>query len=624
MNVSILDFGAAVSNGAVENGRAIQHAIDAAHTAGGGVVEVPAGIFQTSNVILRSNVTLYLAPGSVLSGSRDFRHYTQTAVPMPTVNMCGCPPKSPDACWCGLVQAEGAKNIAICGSGTLEGNGQGHAYFPHPDDPYSRRPTLFFFDRCTNVRLEGVTLRNPAKFSVLGNRSDTIWMENVRVFSWDTENGDGLDVDGCSNVVIRSCILEAGDDCISLKCTDPAWPCRNIVISQCILRSVWAGFRMGTESSADMKDILLSDCVFERCNDALKIQVCSTGVYENVRIQNVSMRDVHRPLFMTINSFQLAKKDTSIRPRLGGLRNVEIDGMTAYMSKDSGEYQRNCFVISGDPKCAVEGVNLRNMRVVFDGPMEPGSYERVDVPEYLDYSMLYADIFSINGGYPAAGLFLRHIRGLTMENCRLIREDGDPRPMIFGYDLQDVTLRRIRAAGSPVFFQAEESGIRLEDCTLEDAAACVTAIPEPLQQRFRDFRRISAETDALLETLAAAVDQARACPVRQTVADWEKTPEIWTTELTLTGRIRWLYLVTYGHVIVTVNGEEAGRCCLPELYDNQCAWAVDLRRFGPGNAVVALHWLEPEREGGIVCKLPFGAFRALRPGLRGDAELFSI
>ena len=189
MNVSILEYGAAVDLTPVANGAAIQKAIDAVHAAGGGVVEVPAGIFQTSNVILRSNVTLYLAPGSVLSGSRDFRHYVQTAVPMPTVNMCGCPPKSPDACWCGLIQAEDAENIAICGSGTLEGNGQGHAYFPHPDDPYSRRPTLFFFDRCTNVRLEGVTLRNPAKFSVLGNRSDTIWMENVRVFSWETENG---------------------------------------------------------------------------------------------------------------------------------------------------------------------------------------------------------------------------------------------------------------------------------------------------------------------------------------------------------------------------------------------------------------------------------------------------
>ena len=618
---SILDFGASTEQTYKVNGRAIQAAIEQAHRSGGGVVEVPAGVFNTTNVKLLSNVTLELAPGSVLNGSLDYHDYTLSGASYSLVEMMGIPAAGTEAYWCALVYAEQAENISICGSGTLEMNGQGHDYFPHPEDPCARRPMGFFFDQCTNVRISGITFRDPAEYAILGHRSDTILLENLRVFSWESENGDGLDFNGCSNILIRACIVEAGDDAISLKTTYPDWPCRNVIISDCILRSVWAGFRMGTESTADMKDILISNCMFERCNDGLKIQCCSTGVYENVLIRNVSMRDVHRPIFMTTNSFRLARADHSVRPRMGGIRNVQIDGMTAYMSKDSGEYQRNCCIISGVPKCAIEEVSLRNIRMVFDGPMEPGAFERVDVPEYLDYSFLYADIFSINGGFPAAGLFLRHVKDLTMENCRLIREDDDPRPMVVGYDLEDVSLRSVRVSGSPAFFQAENSQIRLEDCTFEGQPAAVEPFPAHLQQRFADFRKVTAETDALFDRLAATVDQAEACAVEKPVEGWEKTEDRWTTELELTEGSKWLKLVSYGAVEVRINGTLAGSVRLHEMYDNICAWAVDLRRFGAGRAVVELRWLEPGKSGGIDCVLPFGRFAPFAPGLCGTAKL---
>ena len=72
-NVSILDFGAAVSD-RVQTA-AIQNAIDACFLAGGGRVVIPCGVFLTGAVRLRSRVELYLESGAVLRGSRDPADY---------------------------------------------------------------------------------------------------------------------------------------------------------------------------------------------------------------------------------------------------------------------------------------------------------------------------------------------------------------------------------------------------------------------------------------------------------------------------------------------------------------------------------------------------------------------
>lgn len=620
MSYSICEFGASVENSAAANGRAIQRAVDHAAAQGGGTVVIPAGRYEAAHIQLRSHIRLELDAGAVLVGSLRYEDCTCSSTPYPSVDMMGIPSPATDTCWAALLWAEDAEDITVCGSGTLEGRGM---HYPTPEDPMLRRPMLLFFERCSQVRVQGITLRNPSMYAFLASRSRELRLDGLRVYSWETENGDGLDFNGCEDVMIRDCLVESGDDAISLKTTYPGYPCRNVVISGCILRGVWSGFRMGTESTASMQDILLTNCIMERCSDGIKIQDCAAGTYENVQITGISMRDVHRPVFLTINSFRLSKYDSSIRPPMGGIRDIVIDGLTAYMAQTSGDYQRNCFVLSGCPKQKLQNITLRNIQVEFCGEAEPGSFGRVDVPEFLDYSFLYADIFSINGGYPASGIFMRHIDGLTLEHCRLIRRDDDPRPLLLGYDLSGARLRDIEAVGGGGFFQTQDSEITLHRCTYNDDAAQLQSFPEQLAQRYHNFIRESEQTDHLLDTLARTVDLAQACPVQHIIAPnaWEKAPGIWQTSITVSPNTQWLLLVSCGDLEVLIDGVPAGQCLLPKTYRNLCAWAVSLDKISPGTVTITLRWLEPEDRNGPVCRLPFGEFLAMKPGLYAPARL---
>ena len=71
---SILDFNAK-GDGTSKNTEAIQQAIDACHEAGGGKVIVPAGIYHTGAIRLKSHVNLHLEEGAILSFSTDESDY---------------------------------------------------------------------------------------------------------------------------------------------------------------------------------------------------------------------------------------------------------------------------------------------------------------------------------------------------------------------------------------------------------------------------------------------------------------------------------------------------------------------------------------------------------------------
>ena len=624
---NVLDHGAAVGASARQNQRAFQAAIDAAHAAGGGTVYIPAGRFVSGTVSLRSNVTLHLAAGALLMGSTDHKDYRFSDARWPWVHMAGIPDTGAQAGTTGLIMAIDAENIAIEGHGTIDGNGQGHVHFPAPTDPHQRRPMLLYFDRCKNIRVTDVRLRHPAMFTIWCARSRKVVIRGVDVYSWETENGDGFDFNGSSDVSISDCFIEAGDDAISLKTPYRGFPCRNYAISNCVMRSRWAAFRMGTESSADMSEIVLSNCVFENCNDGIKIQDCSQGVLENVRVSNVVMRGVHRPVFITVGSFRLSRDDVSIRPPLGGLRGIRLHGITARMPAQGEEYQRNCFVISGCPGKPVEDVRISDCQFIFDGPMHEGALGRVDVPELLDYTFMYADVFSINGDYPAAGMFLRHIDGIAVRDCQLLRAAEDPRPMVFASAVRAGLLRDVEASGTPLLLQCVDAEFALSGCRSNGAGVdCAAPLSAEQTERYRSFVDESRAVDALFARSAQMVDRAESLARMETLPDkaWEKSRDIWRAQVELSAPTVMLWLVTYGEVELWINGAPDGASRLPRLYRNMHCWAVDasalVRR---GMNELELRWLDPGDRGGIACKLPFGVFEPLSAGLLAPLRIYS-
>ena len=187
----ICSFGA-TGDGKTLNTAAIQKAINACHAAGGGRVVVPAGVFLTGSVRLKSRVVLRIEAGATLRGSPDIREYGLETAPLNWGGWWKFVSHQLAPC---LIYAEDAEQIGLEGQGTVDGQGgRLRKVFPNAGD--SRRPMLVRFQHCRGVTVRDLTLLDPASFTTFFVRSRDIAIEGVTIRSRETGNGDGLDFDG--------------------------------------------------------------------------------------------------------------------------------------------------------------------------------------------------------------------------------------------------------------------------------------------------------------------------------------------------------------------------------------------------------------------------------------------
>jgi len=239
--VNITEFGAVAGEPAVQTA-AIQRAVDHVHSAGGGTVVVPEGVFATGGIVLRSNITLRLMRGAVLAGSRNLLDYMPYDLPKPPEATRRYDP------WCrwnnAVIKAVDAENIAILGeagslidgSNSIDPIGeQGH-----------RGAHGINLHRCRNIMLEGYRIANAGNFS-----HAVFFCENLAMRKVHVQNGkDGLNVRGTSNIHVSGCLFETIDDCVA------GYGNQNVVIRD----SRFTTFSHGIRFSAS--NMLVEDCHF--------------------------------------------------------------------------------------------------------------------------------------------------------------------------------------------------------------------------------------------------------------------------------------------------------------------------------------------------------------------------
>ena len=246
MDYRITDFGAVVSD-ALQT-EAIQKAIDTCFLAGGGRVVVPAGIFLTGGIRLRSNVTLYLEAGAILEGSwnpDDYSAYLEDTLEPLDLDAPRHPSRSVDpfSRWNnGLIKAINARNIAIIGEPGSYLDGV-NCYDPEGEENY-RGPHMINIQNCENIRLEGYTIRRSANWAHAIFCSQNITCRKVAVYG----GHDGFDIRTCDHTIIEDCIFHTGDDCIA------GFDNHDVVIRNCDLNCACNVFRF---SGAD---VLIENC----------------------------------------------------------------------------------------------------------------------------------------------------------------------------------------------------------------------------------------------------------------------------------------------------------------------------------------------------------------------------
>lgn len=341
-SVNITDFGA-VADGKTLNTEAINNAIKDVNSKGGGKVVIPAGLWLTGPIELKSNVNLYTEQNSLILFTDDFNAYPILETSFEGLETRRC--QSPISAW-------NAENIAITGYGVFDGSGdswrpvkkgkmtasqwksllasggvvENDVWYPtagslkgakackefnnpegiETDEEWNEirpwlRPVLLNIVKSKKVLLEGVTFKNSPSWCLHPLSCEHITIKDVKVFNpWYSQNGDALDLESCNHALIINNVFDAGDDAICIKSGKDedgrkrGEPCQNVIVKNNVVLHGHGGFVVGSEMSGGVKNIYVSDCTFLGTDVGLRFKSTRGrgGVVENIHIHNINMIDI--------------------------------------------------------------------------------------------------------------------------------------------------------------------------------------------------------------------------------------------------------------------------------------------------------------------------------------------
>lgn len=295
----------AVGDGVANDTAAIQRAVDACAEAGGGTVHVPPGRYLCGTIRLRSRVNLHLELGATLYASDDVALY-------PLADKVLYKPGEIRA----LLLADGVEDIALTGLGVIAGRGVGHATW-HEANAMAFRPVVIYFRDCRRVKVLDLTIRDSIFWTVHLLRCVDVLVRDITIDNrWP--NSDGIDPDGCRNVLISGCNIVAGDDCVCIKSTQGD-VCENIAVTNCVLSTTCAALKLGTEGEGDIRNISFTNCVIHNSDVAVGLYAKDRGNYDNVQFANLVIQsEAEFPIVID------ATPRDYTDPRVGAIRNVTI------------------------------------------------------------------------------------------------------------------------------------------------------------------------------------------------------------------------------------------------------------------------------------------------------------
>ena len=510
-------FGAK-GDGKVLDTPAINKAIEAAASAGGGTVRFPAGTYLSFSIRLKSNIALYLDAGTTILAADPNEHKGNYDLPEP--NEWDMYQDFGHSHWQNsLIWGIGLENVSILGPGRIDGKGltrrgPGPRAEARPGDmpvslaggpPDNRTQTplsegaqrtpnnsmqgqgnkAIALKLCRNITLRDFSILRGGHFALLATGVDNLTIDNIKV---DT-NRDGFDIDACRNVRISNCSVNSpNDDGICLKSSFGlgfARATEHVTIINCQVTGYDVGsfldgtfkrtqqqapdrdgptgrIKFGTESNGGFKNITISNCVFDHSR-GLALETVDGGVIEDITVTNITMRDVTTaPLFLRLGSRMRGPKDTPI----GMMRRVNISDIVV-----SDAYPRYASIISGIPAHPIEDVHLSNIRIIYRGGGTKDD-AAIDPPEretsYPEPSMF--------GTIPAYGFFIRHVKGLEMSNVDVSFAKDDWRPAfvlsdVIGADFNHVKAMRATDVSTFVLKNVEDFSLHhckgLSDVRLE-------------------------------------------------------------------------------------------------------------------------------------------------------------
>jgi len=342
MMLNITDFGAKAEEG-FNNAEAIQAAINKAHQLGGGTVVIPGGKFYSTTIHLKSYVTLHLESGCRLTAWPTIEDYAidKECQTMDRAAHFGIY----------LIYAEDAEYITISGSGVIDG--QGPCFWEEITAPRKWIPAkiprvspLLDFRNVNDLRISDVTLYDSPGWTLHAFKCERVWIRGIRIDNYMFgPNTDGLDINGCRDVMVSDCHISCSDDCIVLKTTENSQTCERVTVTNCVLKTNCVALKCGTESWFDFRQITMSNCVAYQCNRLFGLYSFDGATMEQIQVYNVSGDTktgfpLNRPIHIDTRKRNEDSKPSLIRDVVINGLNVNTDGRILLTAAEGSRVER--------------------------------------------------------------------------------------------------------------------------------------------------------------------------------------------------------------------------------------------------------------------------------------------
>lgn len=321
---NIIDYGAK-GDSITLNTTAIQKAIDACTP--GGTVIIPAGIFLSGALFLKSDMTLYIEKGGVLQGSTDIADY----YPIIPTRFEGWKVESfSSLITAGKLDVSGkvyVKNLTIRGKGKISGGDSKLGKAMTAAKGIRSRGRLMCLMNCMNVDIQGLTVEKPPCWTIHYAFCQNVSIHDLKISS-TASNGDGIDPDSSIDSYIFNCSFSTGDDCIAIKSgKNPEGnvvgkPTENVWITNCdFIRG--HSLAIGSEMSGGVKNVMVRDCEIGNLFYGLQIKGSKErGGY----VENIIVKDCDLQQIKIVTSFNY-NNDGAPAPDMPVFRNMEFSNL---------------------------------------------------------------------------------------------------------------------------------------------------------------------------------------------------------------------------------------------------------------------------------------------------------
>lgn len=416
--VSIVDFGG-VGNGKALNTDAFSKAIDALSKKGGGKLVVPAGVWYTGPIVFKSNINLHLDKGALILFSSDFDLY-----PLVNTNFEGLETRRCQS----PISGKNLENVAITGQGSINGSGEAwrplkrskvteshwkkvvksggvlkdsDLWYPTAQSIKGQslsdmnvprgnlsetdwleikdylRPVMISFIECKNVFLQGVLFENSPSWNIHPLMCTNVIVDNVFVRNPSyAQNGDGIDVESCKNVLVVNSTFDVGDDAICIKSGKDAEgrlrarPTENVIVDNCKVFQGHGGFVVGSEMSGGVRNISVRNCQFMGTDVGLRFKSNRGrgGVVENIYISDIYMFNIVTDSFLFDlyyggKSASESMEDGDVNPKEVSVPQVSAETpifRNIYVKNIVSRNAYRAMFFNGLPEMNISNINVEN------------------------------------------------------------------------------------------------------------------------------------------------------------------------------------------------------------------------------------------------------------------------